>query len=277
MPPSAPAASMAGHADAAPGAHLLKQGDGAGAAAAEGEVVAHHHVARADARGHHVGDEGGRLARGEGAVETRDVEDLDAERGEVAGLEAEGREPEGFARGGQDLARVRLEGEHGKRRAEGPCDARAFLDHRAVAEMDPVEIADGDDRAARVCGRGLPVPYDAHGRAVSLIRARGRICARPRLGQRRAGGIPAYCPVSEARIESDRCVPCPTPLTQAVMAGLVPAIHGLFVQQKQGTWMPGSSPGMTETGNGATPSKTNFWSITLPGRIHASSAASYAA
>ena len=188
----------AGHADAAAGADLGKQRNSAGAAAAEGEVVAHHHVARADARGDNIGDEGGRLARGEGAVEARNVEDLHAERGEVAGLEAEGREPEGFVRGGQHLARMRLEGEHGKRRAEGARDARAFLDHRAVAEVDPVEIADGDDRAARVRGRGLPVPYDAHGRAVSLIRARGRICARPRLGQRRAGEIRRAARAGEA-------------------------------------------------------------------------------
>ena len=37
--------------------------------------------------------------------------------------------------------------------------------------------------------------------------------------------------------------PCAPP--QLVMAGLVPAIHGFFVQQGQRTWMPGSSPGMT--------------------------------
>ena len=65
----------------------------------------------------------------------------------------------------QHLARVRLEGEHGKRRAEAAGDARALLDDRTVAQMDPVEIADGDDRALRVRGRGLPVPNDAHGRA----------------------------------------------------------------------------------------------------------------
>ena len=32
------------------------------------------------------------------------------------------------------------------------------------------------------------------------------------------------------------------------MAGLVPAIHEFLVRQKQRTWMPGSSPGMTEYG-----------------------------
>ena len=34
-------------------------------------------------------------------------------------------------------------------------------------------------------------------------------------------------------------------LIQYVMAGLVPAIHGLFAPQRQRTWMPGTSPGMT--------------------------------
>ena len=35
-----------------------------------------------------------------------------------------------------------------------------------------------------------------------------------------------------------------------VMAGLVPAIHDLFAQQRQRTWMPGTSPGMTARGSG---------------------------
>ena len=30
-----------------------------------------------------------------------------------------------------------------------------------------------------------------------------------------------------------------------VMAGLVPAIHGFFVQRRQRTWMPATSAGMT--------------------------------
>jgi hypothetical protein len=35
--------------------------------------------------------------------------------------------------------------------------------------------------------------------------------------------------------------------SNAVMAGLVPAIHVLLLQSDQGrkTWMPGTSPGMT--------------------------------
>jgi hypothetical protein len=35
-------------------------------------------------------------------------------------------------------------------------------------------------------------------------------------------------------------------LTTIVMAGLVPAIHVLFVERK--TWMPGTRPGMTPRG-----------------------------
>jgi hypothetical protein len=31
-----------------------------------------------------------------------------------------------------------------------------------------------------------------------------------------------------------------------VIAGLVPVIHALAVQLERKTWMPGSSPGMTE-------------------------------
>ena len=33
-----------------------------------------------------------------------------------------------------------------------------------------------------------------------------------------------------------------------VMAGLVPAIHVLFLYDEQRTWMPGTNPGMTAEG-----------------------------
>ena len=72
---------------------------------------------------------------------------------EMPGLDPKRREPEGLLRRREHLARVRLEGEHGERRAEGAGNAPAFLDHRAMAQMDAVEIADGDHRAPRVCGR----------------------------------------------------------------------------------------------------------------------------
>ena len=141
--------------------------------AAKGEIVTHHDVARADACRNHVRDEGGRLTRCEGAVEAGDVEKLDTECGEVAGLEAKGSEPEGLVRGAEDLARVRLEGEHRQRHAKGTGQAPALFDDRAVAQMDTVEVADGDNSASRVRGRGLPVPNDAHGRAFPCIQAAG--------------------------------------------------------------------------------------------------------
>ena len=40
----------------------------------------------------------------------------------------------------------------------------------------------------------------------------------------------------------------PRARTRNVMAGLVPAIHGIFVRQGERTWMPGTSPGMTSWG-----------------------------
>ena len=43
----------------------------------------------------------------------------------MAGLDPKRREPEGLFRGRQYLAGVRLEGEHGERRAEGAGDAPA--------------------------------------------------------------------------------------------------------------------------------------------------------
>ena len=143
----------AGHADAERGAHLGQQRDIARTPAAEREVVTDDDVAGADPRRHHVRDEGRGLASGEGAVEPRDVENLDTEVSEVPCLDAEGCEPEGLVGRRQHLARVRLEGEHGERRPEGAGDALAFFDDGAVAQVDAVEVADGDHRAPRVCGR----------------------------------------------------------------------------------------------------------------------------
>ena len=68
-------------------------------------------------------------------------------------LDPERREPEGLIGSRKHLARVRLEGEHGERCPEGAGDSPAFLHDSAVAQMDAVEIADGDHRAPRVCGR----------------------------------------------------------------------------------------------------------------------------
>ena len=68
-------------------------------------------------------------------------------------LYAKGCEPEGLFRRGENLARVRLEREHGERRPESPGDAPAFLDNGAVTQMDAIEVADGDHRAPRIRGR----------------------------------------------------------------------------------------------------------------------------
>ena len=82
----------------------------------------------------------------------------------MAGLGPKGCESEGLLGGGENLARVGLEGEHGERRAEGARNALTLLDDRAMTQVDAIEIADGDHRAPRVCGRALPMSNDAHGR-----------------------------------------------------------------------------------------------------------------
>ena len=143
----------AGHADPERCADLREQGDGAGAPSTESEVVTDHDVAGANPRRYHVRDERCRLAGGEGAIEPCDIENLDTEAGKMTCLDPERREPEGLIGSRKHLARVRLEGEHGERCPEGAGNSPAFLHDSAVAQMDTVEIADGDHRAPRVCVR----------------------------------------------------------------------------------------------------------------------------
>src|SRR6185437_7653681 len=66
------------------------------------------------------------------------------------GLDAKGRQAERRGVRLEDAARMRLEGEDGVRRV-GDTRQRACLgDDELMTEMDAVEIADGDDAAARV-------------------------------------------------------------------------------------------------------------------------------
>ena len=140
------------HAHSERFADLREQGHGARAPSAESEVVTDHDMAGADPCCHHIRNEGCRLASGEGAIEPRDIENLDTEAGKMTGLDPEGREPEGLVRSGEHLARVWFEGEHGEWRLKSAGDAPAFLDNGAVTQMDAVEITDGDHRAPRICG-----------------------------------------------------------------------------------------------------------------------------
>ena len=116
---------------------------------AEAEVVADHDLAHAEPAREHVVDElGGRLLPemlGEGEREQM----LDAELGEQPRLDPEGREPGRRLLRRQDLARMRLEGDHTERRAEGSGLLARAGDQRAMAPMHAVEVADRDHAVQR--------------------------------------------------------------------------------------------------------------------------------
>jgi hypothetical protein len=64
-----------------------------------------------------------------------------------------------------------LQSENGPRDTFRPGDPARFADHRPVAEVDAVEITDGDGSAAVSVGQVLVVAEDAHEGYVSASRA----------------------------------------------------------------------------------------------------------
>ena len=94
----------------------------------------------------------------EAAVEVLDDRSLDALAGEEGELLREGREARGRLARGEELARQRLEGEHGGRQPPARRGAPQLAEHRRVAAMHAVEASHGD-RAVAAGGR---MSHDAH-------------------------------------------------------------------------------------------------------------------
>ena len=63
----------------------------------------------------------------------------------------------------EDLAGMRLEGQDVERGAEAVGVVARGRDHRLVAQVDAVEVADGGHRAARLRRQTLAMPVDRHG------------------------------------------------------------------------------------------------------------------
>ena len=148
----------------------------AGAAGAVAEVVADQDVARAEAGDEDVGDEGlGRLRR-EGGVEAHHHRLGDAAALELAQLVAQRRDARRRRLGlasqpGEIVARIGLEGQHRRRQAAVRRLRDEQREHRLVAAMDAVEIA---DRQRAVGGEaGMPqAAEDAHGARLWAARLR---------------------------------------------------------------------------------------------------------
>ena len=62
--------------------------------------------------------------------------------------------------GPEEAARMRLEGEHRRGRSGGLGALHGLADHGAVAAMNAVEIADGDDRPDQPFEAGTLVAHD---------------------------------------------------------------------------------------------------------------------
>ena len=136
---------------------------------AEDEIVADHDMGDLEPLAQHLDDEGlGALAR-QLAVEMQHEEMVEADRLELAHLDAKGRQAEGRRVGREEFARVRLEGHHRVAGPELAGMARRGGDHRVVATMDAVEIADRDYRAAGLDRHLVVVTKQSHG-AVTAVR-----------------------------------------------------------------------------------------------------------
>ena len=100
-----------------------------------------------------------------------DEQQIDAEPGQFALLDAERRQPEGFGRRKEHAARMRLEGQHAGRAARFPRELAGPADQHRMPAVQTIEIAHRQDRAGRVVRAGAGMSDDSdHGsgnRAVS--------------------------------------------------------------------------------------------------------------
>src|SRR5712671_1582645 len=129
---------------------------------AEDEIVADDGVAHAEIADEHGLDEILCALRGEGEVEMQREQQIDAERLEVPRLGAERRQAKGRVVRPENTAGMRLEGEDRVGHGGSTGDSAGLADHRLMAEMDAVEIADGDNRPA-LGGCYRVVAEEAHG------------------------------------------------------------------------------------------------------------------
>ena len=93
-----------------------------------------------------------------------DEQQIDAEPGHFALLDAERRQPERFGRREEHAARMRLEGQHAGRAARFPRELARLADQHRMAAVQTIEIAHRQHRAARVVRPGTGMSYDSdHG------------------------------------------------------------------------------------------------------------------
>ncbi len=142
----------------------LQRGEVARAPGAEAEVAADDEAFHAQAADEHLVDELARAQGGKLPVESRHMHALDADPGEQLQLVAQPRQARRSGVRGEELPRVRLEGQDAGLQAGCMGGADDALDERAVAPVHPVEVADGQRAPAR--GRLQRAVGDHHGRGL---------------------------------------------------------------------------------------------------------------
>jgi hypothetical protein len=126
-------------------------------------IVADHHPRDSQFRAEQAVEEVGRARRGKRGVETRHEGAVEPELAQDFELHAFGAEPEQRLVGRKELARMRLEGQDGRRRPARPRLLLGGFDQLLVAAMHAVEIAHRDDRAAQRRRHRLAVAPDREG------------------------------------------------------------------------------------------------------------------
>src|SRR4029077_7084555 len=164
---------------AVPLAFYLEKIRRAGAIGAEMKVEADRRAADGEAVDKNALDEIFGSQFGKVGVEGQHNRAVEPGGGEQAQFGGFGSEPEQWFIGIEEGTRMRLEGERSRRLAEHARPRQGRRDHRLVAAMHPVEIADSDRRAAeRFAGREivhhLKVLY-GHRRLTTPVRASPRV------------------------------------------------------------------------------------------------------
>jgi hypothetical protein len=124
-----------------------------GATASEAEISAHEQPARPQGADEHVVDELLRGERGEAGIEACDVRPRDAKLAEQLELSTQRGQSRGRDLAGEKLARMRLEGENRRRQPEILGGFDQPTEHRLMAAVDTVEVADGECDVICAAGR----------------------------------------------------------------------------------------------------------------------------
>jgi hypothetical protein len=115
-----------------------------------------------EALAQHLDDEGFGALAGQLGIEMQHEQVVDAHGLELAGLDPQRRQAERRLVRAEELARMGLEGEDRVGGAEFARLLGGRGDHRLVAAMDAVEIAERDDRAPRLDGNLRIVAKQPH-------------------------------------------------------------------------------------------------------------------